>query len=47
MTATSPVTHPRPHPTHEVFNQPEPRVNVNEYDLNPVLAEAVTRHDAG
>ncbi|GAB06847.1 DNA alkylation response protein [Gordonia amarae] len=47
MTSTTPVTQPRPHLTHEVFNQSTPRVDVNEYDLNPVLAEAVTRHDAG
>ncbi len=47
MTSTTPVTHPRPHVTHEVFNQSTPRVDVNEYELNHVLAEAVARHDAG
>ena len=30
-----------------VFNQSTPRVGVNEYELNHVLAEAVARHDAG
>ncbi|MFT4124963.1 MAG: acyl-CoA dehydrogenase family protein [Gordonia sp. (in: high G+C Gram-positive bacteria)] len=46
MTATHPVTRPQPHVTHTVFNQSTPRVDVNEYELNPVLAEAVRRHDA-
>ncbi|MFW0786413.1 acyl-CoA dehydrogenase family protein [Gordonia sp. CPCC 206044] len=40
-------TTPQPHVTHTVFNQSSPRVDVNEFELNTVLAEAVTRHDAG
>ncbi|MEP9417054.1 acyl-CoA dehydrogenase family protein [Gordonia sp. VNQ95] len=45
MTSSS-ITHPQPHVTHSVFNQSTPRVDVNEYELNTVLQEAVTRHDA-
>ena len=41
------VTPPAPHQTHEVVNQAPARVDVNEYALHPVLAEAVGRHDAG
>lgn len=40
-------TAPQPHLTHTVVNQSAPRVDVNEYELNPVLTEAVTRHDGG
>ncbi|AFA75547.1 putative acyl-CoA dehydrogenase [Gordonia polyisoprenivorans VH2] len=57
MTSTNPTTtnpststetaHPQPHLTHTVFNQSTPRVDVNEYELNTVLQEAVARHDAG
>ena len=46
MTSTTPTTQPRPHVTHTVFNQSAPRVDVNEYELNTVLVEAVNRHDA-
>ncbi|MGC4935467.1 acyl-CoA dehydrogenase family protein [Gordonia sp. DT30] len=46
MTATTSTTHPRPHVTHTVTNQSTPRVDINEYDLNIVLQEAVRRHDA-
>ncbi|QNG20628.1 DNA alkylation response protein [Rhodococcus triatomae] len=41
------VTHPQPHGTHTVLNQSTPRVDVNEYTLDTVLAEAVARHDGG
>lgn len=47
MTSTTPTTHPQPHLTHTVFNQSAPRTEVNEYELNTVLVEAVNRHDAG
>ncbi|GAC67446.1 acyl-CoA dehydrogenase family protein [Gordonia soli] len=47
MTQTSSVTHPAPHITHTVSNQAIPRVDVNEYELNTVLGEAIRRHDAG
>ena len=43
----STTVHPQPHLTHEVLNQSQPRVDVNEYELNTVLQEAVSRHDAG
>ncbi|MCD0449512.1 acyl-CoA dehydrogenase family protein [Actinocorallia sp. API 0066] len=33
-------------PTHEVLNQAPPRVDVNEYLVNPALVEAVKRYDA-
>ena len=46
MTSTTPTTQPRPHVTHTVFNQSAPRVDINEYELNTVLVEAVNRHDA-
>ncbi|WP_431816892.1 acyl-CoA dehydrogenase family protein [Gordonia jacobaea] len=46
MTSTTPTTQPQPHVTHTVFNQSAPRVDVNEYELNTVLVEAVNRHDA-
>nr|WP_040772824.1 acyl-CoA dehydrogenase family protein [Rhodococcus rhodnii] len=39
------VTRPAPHRTHDVLNQSAPRVDVDEYALNPVLREAVERHD--
>ncbi len=44
---TAETAHPQPHLTHTVFNQSGPRVDVNEYELNIVLQEAVARHDAG
>ncbi|MGV9713942.1 acyl-CoA dehydrogenase family protein [Gordonia sp. NPDC003424] len=47
MTQSTTHAHPQPHTTHEVFNQSAPRVNVNEYELNTVLVEAVRRHDGG
>ncbi|MFT4042952.1 MAG: acyl-CoA dehydrogenase family protein [Gordonia sp. (in: high G+C Gram-positive bacteria)] len=47
MTSTDPTVRPRPHLTHTVFNQSAPRIDVNEYELNIVLQEAVKRHDAG
>lgn len=47
MTQLSTHAQPKPHVTHEVFNQSTPRVDVNEYELNAVLAEAVDRHDGG
>ena len=46
MTSTTPA-HPAPHRTHTVFNQSAPRIDVNEYELNQVMVEAVARHDAG
>ena len=46
MTSTTPTTQPRPHVTHAVFNQSAPRVDVNEYERNTVLVEAVNRHNA-
>lgn len=45
--STDTTAHPRPHTTHTVFNQSTPRVDVNEYELNTVLREAVARHDGG
>lgn len=33
--------------THEVFNQATPRIDVDEFSTNAVLAEAVERFDAG
>lgn len=42
-----PTAHPQPRLTHQVFNQSTPRVGINEYELNPVLVEAVDRHDGG
>jgi putative acyl-CoA dehydrogenase len=33
------------HGTHEVFNQSPPRVDVNEYEANVALVEAVKRYD--
>ncbi|AVL99446.1 DNA alkylation response protein [Gordonia iterans] len=39
------IVEPAPHVTHQVLNQAPPRVDVNEYDTNRVLAEAVRRHD--
>jgi putative acyl-CoA dehydrogenase len=33
--------------THEVFNQVPPRVDVNEFELNLPLVEAVSNYDAG
>ncbi|MGW0036854.1 acyl-CoA dehydrogenase family protein [Gordonia sp. NPDC003376] len=46
QTPASPTTaHPRPHLTHTVLNQSVPRVDVNEYETNQVLREAITRHD--
>ncbi|MFW0793811.1 acyl-CoA dehydrogenase family protein [Gordonia sp. CPCC 205515] len=45
MTQSTTHAHPQPHVTHEVFNQSTPRVDINEYELNTVLVEAVTRHD--
>ena len=32
----STTVHPQPHLTHEVLNQSQPRVDVNEYELNTV-----------
>lgn len=46
-TSQASATHPQPHVTHTVFNQSAPRVEINEYELNRVLVEAVDRHDAG
>ncbi|WP_055477107.1 acyl-CoA dehydrogenase family protein [Gordonia sp. HS-NH1] len=46
MTRSASSVRPQPHLTHEVFNQSAPRVDVNEYELDTVLREAVTRHDA-
>ncbi|RZL80524.1 MAG: DNA alkylation response protein [Rhodococcus sp. (in: high G+C Gram-positive bacteria)] len=40
------VTHPAPHRTHTVLNQSVPRTDVNEFTLDTVLSEAVSRHDA-
>ncbi|TQC47254.1 DNA alkylation response protein [Rhodococcus sp. WS4] len=40
------VTHPAPHRTHTVLNQSVPRTDVNEFTLDTVLFEAVSRHDA-
>ena len=40
------VTHPAPHRTHAVLNQSVPRTDVNEFQLDTVLAEGVARHDA-
>ncbi len=34
-------------PTHEVVNQPPPRVELDEYGENIALVEGVARHDAG
>ena len=45
--ARTDVTHPSPRVTHEVVNQAPPRVDLDEYALNPVLVEAVGRHGAG
>ncbi|MDA8434996.1 MAG: acyl-CoA dehydrogenase family protein [Actinomycetales bacterium] len=48
--STSPstgTTQPRPHVTHEVVNQPPPRVDVDESAHDVALLEAVRRHDAG
>ncbi|MCR5979402.1 DNA alkylation response protein [Gordonia jinghuaiqii] len=47
MTKSASSVRPQPHLTHEVFNQSAPRVDVNEYELDVVLREAVARHDAG
>lgn len=33
--------------THEVFNQPPRRVEINEYEMNTALRDAVDRYDAG
>ncbi|MEE4023611.1 acyl-CoA dehydrogenase family protein [Gordonia sp. PKS22-38] len=41
------TTHPQPHLTHTVLNQSAPRVDINEFELNTVLVEAIRRHDAG
>ncbi|AZG47629.1 acyl-CoA dehydrogenase family protein [Gordonia insulae] len=45
--STETTAHPAPHVTHTVLNQSAPRVDVNEYELNTVLREAVARHDGG
>ncbi|KAF0967983.1 MULTISPECIES: acyl-CoA dehydrogenase family protein [Gordonia] len=45
MSQSATHIHPQPHLTHEVFNQSAPRVDVNEYELDTVLTEAVARHD--
>ncbi|MEO9329747.1 acyl-CoA dehydrogenase family protein [Gordonia aurantiaca] len=45
MTQSATHIHPEPHVTHSVFNQAPPRVDVNEYELDRVLVEAVGRHD--
>ncbi|QDQ98603.1 acyl-CoA dehydrogenase family protein [Tomitella fengzijianii] len=37
----------RGHPTHEVFNQPPPRTDINEYTTNAALTEAVQRYGGG
>ncbi len=38
---------PQPHVTHEVANQPPPRVDLDELGTAAVLVEALVRHDAG
>jgi putative acyl-CoA dehydrogenase len=43
--AAGPV-HPRPHVTHEVVNQPPPRVDLDELTENAVLVEGLLRYDA-
>ncbi|MGV8873449.1 MAG: acyl-CoA dehydrogenase family protein [Rhodococcus sp. (in: high G+C Gram-positive bacteria)] len=40
------VTHPAPHHTHAVSNQPAPRTDVNEFLVDTALVEGVERHDA-
>ncbi|WP_439030329.1 acyl-CoA dehydrogenase family protein [Gordonia terrae] len=47
MTRSANSVRPQPHLTHEVVNQAAPRVEVNEYELDTVLREAVARHDGG
>ncbi len=47
MTQSATPTKPQPHVTHTVFNQSSPRVDVNEFDLDTVLVDAVRRHDGG
>ncbi|MYR08229.1 DNA alkylation response protein [Gordonia sp. SID5947] len=47
MTQFDTHTKPQPHLTHTVLNQSAPRRDINEYELNTVLAEAVRRHDGG
>ena len=38
---------PSPHGTHEVFNQSQPRVDLNEYEINVALREAVAEFAPG
>ena len=45
--STETTTQPQPHLTHTVLNQSAPRVDINEFDMNTVLVEAIRRHDAG
>ncbi|NDZ97521.1 DNA alkylation response protein [Streptomyces sp. SID6673] len=47
MTQFDTHTTPQPHVTHAVLNQSAPRRDINEYELNTVLREAVRRHDGG
>ncbi|WAC57180.1 acyl-CoA dehydrogenase family protein [Gordonia sp. SL306] len=47
MTQSDTHTTPQPHVTHTVLNQSAPRRDINEYELNTVLREAVQRHDGG
>lgn len=47
MTQFDTHTTPQPHVTHTVLNQSAPRRDINEYELNTVLREAVQRHDGG
>ncbi len=44
--STRKTTYPRPHLTHEVVNQPPPRVDIDEAAADVALLEAVRRHDA-
>ena len=44
---TAATAAPAPHTTHEVFNQAPPRIDVNEFTSNRVLAEAVETFDGG
>ncbi|MGC5257191.1 acyl-CoA dehydrogenase family protein [Gordonia sp. DT218] len=47
MTQSDTHITPQPHVTHTVLNQSAPRRDINEYELNTVLREAVQRHDGG
>ncbi|MDV6260558.1 acyl-CoA dehydrogenase family protein [Rhodococcoides yunnanense] len=45
-TIEEPATHPAPHHTHTVSNQPDPRTDINEFLTDTALVEGVRRHDA-